>query len=150
MIMAFKSAKNMSRMLEPLPGCQFITVTIQIVIVIDYGLMCTITSLYSASILHFIDPISFIRYTLIWPCSIEKYAINITVGPNFSWALVGRKLRESKKKYDVSSLFRVDMAAEPIMESTVTSMLKDWGILNKLLIFHRNSKELNITFLWDG
>jgi acyl-CoA synthetase (AMP-forming)/AMP-acid ligase II len=94
----------------------------------DYGLINALGELYSGGELFVLDPISFIKNPLLWPQCLEKYQIHYTSGPNFSYALVGRKMRETGKRYNLAACHRADIAAEPITQSTIKSMVEDWGL----------------------
>jgi phenylacetate-coenzyme A ligase PaaK-like adenylate-forming protein len=59
---------------------------------------------------------------------VERYQVHTIYGPNFGYALVGRKIRESGKKFNLSTLKWIDIAAEPISKNTIEALIKDWGV----------------------
>jgi fatty-acyl-CoA synthase len=93
------------------------------------------STLFCGGTLLSIDPISFIQNPILWPMCIEKYEATGTAGPNFGYALAGRKLREKNIKFNMTSLKIADVAAEPIQMTTIESMKSDWNI-QPTAIFH--------------
>jgi acyl-CoA synthetase (AMP-forming)/AMP-acid ligase II len=94
----------------------------------DYGLLNRLMVLYAGQELYTLEPISFIQNPLLWPEAMKKYKCNITIGPNFSYALVARKLKETKKSYQLPDLECVNVSAEPIAKRTIEDMKGVWGI----------------------
>jgi acyl-CoA synthetase (AMP-forming)/AMP-acid ligase II len=96
----------------------------------DLGLISSLGALYAGATMYSLDPISYISNPLIWPIVLERYAINYTSGPKFSYALTSRKMREKglSKAYDLSNLRYICISAEPIIQSTIKSMVEDFGI----------------------
>ena len=96
----------------------------------DYGLISSISNLASGTTLFLTDPITFISNPILWVEALEKYSINATAGPNFSFALTCRKLREAgkSKQYDLSQMRYISIAAEMIYEDTVEDICKDFGV----------------------
>ncbi|KAI8915946.1 hypothetical protein EDD86DRAFT_268132 [Gorgonomyces haynaldii] len=94
----------------------------------DFGLnTCLTTMMFGASI--FInDPLTFIKDPLVWPTAIEKYKGNITFGPNFAFALTAKRMRDAKKRYDMSSLQLITLGAEPAFQSTIDDIVSEWGL----------------------
>lgn len=113
---------------EQYPRVKNLSTLIWLPIYHDYGLITSLMGLNDGKEIFVLDPISFIQNPLLWPEAIERYSINCTAGPNFSYALVARKIRETGRKFDLSCLLKADLAAEPIAMSTIKSMNKDWGI----------------------
>lgn len=82
-----------------------------------------------------IDPVSFVQNPIIWPEMMEKFEITFTVGPNFSYALVARKIREAGgRNFDLSRLVMINIAAEPIMPDTIKGLVEDWGIPREKIV----------------
>ncbi|KAJ3370413.1 hypothetical protein HDU91_006267 [Kappamyces sp. JEL0680] len=94
----------------------------------DYGLIDSLMTLFNGTELYLLDPISYIQNPLLWPLIVEKYAIHFTLGPNFSYSLTARKLKDSGVRYNCSSLVWADIAAEPIQKSTIDDMINVWNI----------------------
>jgi hypothetical protein len=89
--------------------------------------------IYAGNTAFVMDPISFIQNPLLWPECLSKYMIHYTFGPTFSYSLVSRKIRESGKTFDLSCLYRIDIAAEPIHEKIVNEIKNDWKVNSKTL-----------------
>lgn len=96
----------------------------------DMGLISSLGILYGGKTLFAMDPISFISDPISWPRNMEKFKINSTAGPNFSYALTARKLRECGKSgtFNLSNLKFASLGGEPIQKSTIESMKLDMGI----------------------
>jgi fatty-acyl-CoA synthase len=68
-----------------------------------------------------ITPVDFLNDPLIWPALLDKYRATVTCGPNFAFALLGRRLARVKDPdaYDLSPLRVAVNGAEPIDDSAV-------------------------------
>lgn len=68
-----------------------------------------------------ITPVGFLNDPLIWPALLSKYRATVTSGPNFAYALLGRRLAKVKDPdaYDLSSLRIAVNGAEPIDDAAV-------------------------------
>jgi acyl carrier protein len=83
--------------------------------------------LFSGVELYTLDPIVYLRDPVIWVEAINKFKCNMTIGPNFSYQLTCRKMKERNVSYDLSCLDHVDIAAEPIHDTTPDMIQKFWG-----------------------
>jgi acyl carrier protein len=93
----------------------------------DYGLICRMMFLFSGIEMYTLDPVVYLRNPVIWVEAINKFKCNMTIGPNFSYQLTCRKLKEQNLSFDLSCLDHVDIAAEPIHETTPDLIQKHWG-----------------------
>jgi acyl-CoA synthetase (AMP-forming)/AMP-acid ligase II len=94
----------------------------------DYGLICRTMALYTGVELFTMDTLTFLQNPIVWPETMQKYKINFTIGPNFSYQLVCRKMKEKNISFDMPFVYRVDIAAEPIHFTTPIKIHEMWGI----------------------
>ncbi|WP_330184291.1 long-chain-fatty-acid--CoA ligase [Nocardia sp. NBC_01503] len=81
----------------------------------DMGMICLVTSMRLGLPALFVTPMDFLRKPLLLPELISAYRGTITCGPNFSYAILARRLRTAADgAYDLSSLRAVISGAEPI------------------------------------
>jgi aryl carrier-like protein len=85
-------------------------------------------SIYSGKELYTMDPITFLQNPIVWPQTVQKYQINYTIGPNFSYQLACRKMREKGVQFQMPFLFQADIAAEPIHPTTPEQVISLWGV----------------------
>ncbi|PIA25277.1 hypothetical protein AQUCO_12000019v1 [Aquilegia coerulea] len=72
------------------------------------------------------SPLTFIKNPLLWLQTMSEYRATHSVGPNFAFELVLRRLESYKDKtygYDLSSMTFLMIAAEPVRQKTVKRFL---------------------------
>lgn len=87
----------------------------------DMGLIGGLfTALVSGGTAILFSPLTFIRNPLLWLQIMSKYQATHSAGPNFAFELVVRRLESDKKrKFDLSSMTFLMVAAEPVRQKTV-------------------------------
>ncbi|KAJ8759599.1 hypothetical protein K2173_008779 [Erythroxylum novogranatense] len=89
----------------------------------DMGLIGGLfTALVSGGTAVLFSPMTFIKKPLLWLQTMSKYRGTHSAGPNFSYELVVRRLESDKdkdKKYDLSSMIFLMVAAEPVRQKTL-------------------------------
>ncbi|PQQ20965.1 hypothetical protein Pyn_17072 [Prunus yedoensis var. nudiflora] len=87
----------------------------------DMGLIGGLfTALVSGGTAILFSPLTFIRNPLLWLQIMSKYQATHSAGPNFAFELVVRRLESDKnRKFDLSSMTFLMVAAEPVRQKTV-------------------------------
>jgi len=89
----------------------------------DYALIAFyLTACYSPHVNVFgCSPIDFIRNPLLWADMMDKFRATHIAGPNFSYALLAKRMRAIKRQLS-AKLQRANIAAEPISPRTIEAM----------------------------
>ncbi|CAN4114036.1 unnamed protein product [Withania somnifera] len=94
----------------------------------DMGLIGGLfTALVSGGSAILFSPMTFIRNPLMWLETMSKYKATHSAGPNFAFELVVRRLeanKEKERKYDLSSLKFLMIAAEPVRQKTLKNFIE--------------------------
>lgn len=94
----------------------------------DMGLIGGLfTALVTGGSAILFSPMTFIRNPLMWLEMMSKYKATHSAGPNFAFELVVRRLEASKekqRKYDLSSLRFLMVAAEPVRQKTLKNFIE--------------------------
>ncbi|KAL5566579.1 hypothetical protein UlMin_029743 [Ulmus minor] len=92
----------------------------------DMGLIGGLfTALVSGGSSILFSPLTFIKNPLLWLQIMSKYQATHSAGPNFAFELVVRRLESDKdKKYDLSSMIFLMVAAEPVRQKTLKRFLE--------------------------
>jgi acyl-CoA synthetase (AMP-forming)/AMP-acid ligase II len=92
----------------------------------DMGLfMGYFVPIYSGGMGYVMSPLEFISNPVLWPRCLEKYKATFTCGPNFSFGLTIRRLKELDEVCDNSQLHFVAMGAEP-SDITLLPDIEKW------------------------
>nr|XP_011461912.1 PREDICTED: uncharacterized protein LOC105350727 [Fragaria vesca subsp. vesca] len=104
----------------------------------DMGLIGGLfTALVSGGTAVLFSPLTFIRNPLLWLQVMSKYQATHSAGPNFAFELVVRRLESDKtKKYDLSSMKFLMIAAEPVRQKTLkrfVDLTRPFGLTQEVM-----------------
>ncbi|KAM1805985.1 hypothetical protein ACFX11_029181 [Malus domestica] len=104
----------------------------------DMGLIGGLfTALVSGGTAVLFSPLTFIRNPLLWLQIMSKYQATHSAGPNFAVELVVRRLESEKnRKYDLSSMKFLMVAAEPVRQKTLkrfVELTRPFGFSQKVM-----------------
>ncbi|XP_062017094.1 uncharacterized protein LOC133733480 [Rosa rugosa] len=104
----------------------------------DMGLIGGLfTALVSRGTAVLFSPLTFIRNPLLWLQVMSKYQATHSAGPNFAFELVVRRLESDKtRKYDLSSMKFLMVAAEPVRQKTLkrfVDLTRPFGLTQEVM-----------------
>ncbi|XP_050371520.1 uncharacterized protein LOC126789414 [Argentina anserina] len=104
----------------------------------DMGLIGGLfTALVSGGTAVLFSPLTFIRNPLLWLQVMSKYQATHSAGPNFAFELVVRRLESDKtKKFDLSSMRFLMIAAEPVRQKTLkrfVDLTRPFGLTQEVM-----------------
>lgn len=104
----------------------------------DMGLIGGLfTALVSGGTAVLFSPLTFIRNPLLWLQVMSKYQATHSAGPNFAFELVVRRLESDKtRKYDLSSMTFLMVAAEPVRQKTLkrfVDLTRPFGLTQEVM-----------------
>ncbi|CAB9513095.1 MSMEG_5435/MSMEI_5285 [Seminavis robusta] len=79
---------------------------------------------YSGTPLVMASPLDFIANPLLWTDMVEKYQATITSAPNFSYALLLKRLKQTNRTADWSCVKRAMFGSEPAQSHIVEAVSK--------------------------
>jgi acyl-CoA synthetase (AMP-forming)/AMP-acid ligase II len=95
----------------------------------DMGLIgMLLMPMYMGGNLAFMSPMAFLKRPVRWLQLIDRYRANMTIGPNFAYDLIARRITDDQLAgLDLSSLRVVLNGAEPIRPRTLEAVIDKLG-----------------------